>query len=119
MIKAYPAYTPDLQFRWAIRSDDKSETYFLKDKLKQYGAKWSKDCLAILDCWYMSDEDLMRMKNDGYPIFKMKYVFVAPHCHEPAGHALANEAEVERGEVKTGCSLCDSSNVWAKIITRK
>jgi hypothetical protein len=79
-------------------------TYPFRQQIRELGGTWNGSR------WIIPEHAIEPLH-----AIQMYWVEVDAHCHEDAGHAWASNADVKRGYVRTGCGLCDSSNVDAKI----
>jgi len=76
------------------------KTYHKRHILKRLGATWNPRGKY----WLASREAALAVGAD-----IMIRVRVAAHCHEPERIIAASHKEVDRGHVRLGCGICDTS----------
>ena len=112
MIKAYPI--KDSPFYY-LEGDKKSDTFYIKDKIKECGGLWN----ASDKHWEVTEEVLSFLMLIYNYIHKMIWVKTEQVCHisEEESYHWATDIEFKEGYIDwVFCGLCDSRCYHVKIL---
>lgn len=85
--------------QYVISSTNPSETYSIRGKLKAAGGRWDGNN------WIGTQHTVDTLK-----IKVLHEVRIAAHCHMPESKAWATDTDIQKGTLRRGCSMCDTSD---------